>query len=202
MALESPLFSAAQKIMQHTDEALIDEICTGGSRQEQGIRRLYEQFFYLTRDARKKYRSLDESDLITAYNSAVISLRKQLITGAFRGDSTLSTYLTRIFTNKCIDQLRKQKSGRQVSPVESFPEMEDQTPNALSLLIQSDQVERVRRQLQAIGEVCKQILLDSEYYGYSAEEIAQRIGFSSAASVNSKKYTCLQKLRELLSTAA
>lgn len=184
--------------MQHTDEALIEDIRAGGSRQEQGIRRLYEQYFYLTRDSRKKFNSLDESDLLTAYNSAVISLRKQLLTSAFRGDSALATYFTRIFTNKCIDQLRKQKSGLQSTPFEYAPEVEDKTPNALSRLIQSDQVERVRRQLQAIGEVCKQILLDSEYYGYSAEEIAERIGFSSAASVNSKKYSCLQKLRESL----
>jgi RNA polymerase sigma-70 factor (ECF subfamily) len=184
--------------MQHTDEALIEAIQAGGSHQEKGIRMLYEQYFYLTRDGQKKYSSLDTAALVSAYNSAIISLRKQVLTGKFRGDSTLATYLTRIYTNKCIDQLRKQKSDRKVAPVETFPEVEDETPNALSRLIQSDQVERIRRQLQAIGEVCKQILLDSEYYGYSSEEIAQRIGFSNAASVNSKKYSCLQKLRELL----
>lgn len=188
--------------MQHTDEALIEAIRAGGNRQEQGIRNLYDQFFYLTRDGRKKYPTLDESDLVTAYNSAVISLRKQLLTGAFRGDSALGTYFTRIFTNKCIDLLRKQKSGVQTTPYEYAPEVEDKTPNALNRLIQSDQLERVRRQLQAIGEVCKQILLDSEYYGYSAEEIAARIGFSNAASVNSKKYSCLQKLREALQASA
>ncbi|MBK6930524.1 MAG: sigma-70 family RNA polymerase sigma factor [Saprospirales bacterium] len=188
--------------MQYTDEELIEAIRAGGSRQEQGIRRLYEQFFYLAKAGRSKYRALDGSDLVTAYNSAVISLRKQLISGAFRGDSSLTTYLTRIFTNKCIDELRKRKSLRPETGVEYFPEVEDQTPDALSRLIQSDQVERVQRYLQAIGEVCKQILLDAEYYGYSSEEIAQRIGFSNAASVNSKKYTCLQKLREYLSNPA
>jgi len=187
--------------MQHTDETLIEDIRAGGNRQEVGIRRLYEQFYYLPRDGRKKYQTLDESDLLTAYNSSIISLRKQLITGAFRGDSALGTYLTRIFTNKCIDELRKQKSGRQTTTFETFPEVEDKTPNALSRLIQSDQLARVRRQLQVIGEVCKKILLDSEYYGYSSEEIAQRIGFSNAASVNSKKYSCLQKLREALSNS-
>ncbi len=188
--------------MQHTDEALIEAIHAGGSRQELGIRNLYDQFFYLTRDGRKKYPTLDESDLVTAYNSAVISLRKQLLTGKFRGDSALATYFTRIFTNKCIDLLRKQKSGLQTTPYEYAPEVEDKTPNALHRLIQSDQLERVRRQLQVLGEVCKQILLDSEYHGYSSEEIATRIGFSNAASVNSKKYSCLQKLREALQASS
>lgn len=186
--------------MQHTDETLIEDICAGGSRQELGIRRLYQQFFYLTRDGRKKYNALDESELVTAYNSAIISLRKHLLAGTFRGDSTLSTYFTRIYTNKCIDLLRKQKSNRDMAPAEYYHDVEDETPNALSRLIQKDQVEHIRRQLQRIGEVCKKILLDSEYYGYNSEEIAQRIGFSNAASVNSKKHTCLQKLRELLAT--
>lgn len=184
--------------MHHSDESLIDDICAGGGRQEQGIRRLYEMNYSLVRTGRTQYRSLDEADVLSAYNSAIISLRKQLLNGSFRGDSSLATYLTRIFTNKCIDQLRKLKSTRDTAPMEYARELEDETPDALSKLIQSDRVEHIRRHLLAIGEVCKQILLDSEYYGYSAEEIAKRIGFSSAASVNSKKYTCLQKLRERL----
>lgn len=188
--------------MQYTDSYLIGEIRAGGNRQEHGIRRLYEQFYYLSRQNRQKFNQLDESEVVTAYNSAIISLRKQLITGTFRGESTLSTYLTRIFTNKCIDLIRQNNPAKhRVASLESVSDMEDETPNALHLLVQSDQVERVRYYLQHMGDVCRQILLDSEYYGYSSEEIAQRIGFNSAASVNSKKYTCLQKLRQFLNAA-
>lgn len=184
--------------MQYTDDYLIEEIRAGGNRQELGIRRLYEQFFFLPRQSRQKYPALDESDLISAYNAAIISLRKQLLNGGFRGDSSLSTYLTRIFTNKCIDVLRQNNPAHHSVHIDQISDMEDETQNPLTRLVQSDQLERVRRSLQVLGDVCKQILLDSEYYGYSSEEIAQRIGFSNAASVNSKKYTCLQRLRELL----
>ncbi len=184
--------------MHYTDDYLIEEIRAGGNRQEQGIRRLYEQFFYLPRQNRLKYPPLDESDIHSAYNAAIISLRKQLLNGAFRGDSSLSTYLQRIFTNKCIDLLRQKTPANRSIDLEQVRDMQDDAPNPLARLMQADQVERARRALQQLGDVCKQILLDSEYYGYSSEEIARRIGFSNAASVNSKKYTCLQKLRELL----
>lgn len=184
--------------MQYTDDYFIGEINAGGSRQEIAIKHLYEQFFSMTSYGRQKYAPpLDDDDLVTAYNSAVISLREQIVTGAFRGDSSISTYLNRIFTNKCIDLLRA-KNAHPTEPIEKAQEKKDETPGPLKSLIQNDQIERVFRYLKDLGDTCKQILLDSEYWGYSSEEIAKRIGFGNAASVNSKKYTCLQRLRELL----
>ncbi len=181
--------------MPYTDEYLIEAICAGGQRQEEGIRQLYTQFFDLVRKNLRQYRQLDQTDVVSAYNSAVLSLRDQLVTGAFRGDSSLTTYLTRIFTNKCIDLLRQKKAAQWEVPVDVIPETAAPEPNALAHLVESDQVERIQHYLRQIGEICRQILIDSEYYGYTSEEIAERIGFGSAASVNSKKYTCLQKLR-------
>ncbi|TNE67500.1 MAG: sigma-70 family RNA polymerase sigma factor [Bacteroidetes bacterium] len=184
--------------MQYTDDYLIEEIRAGGSRQEKGIRHLYEQFFYIAQTSQQKFRPLQQDEVFSAYNAAIIALRKQVVNGVFRGDSALSTYLTRIFTNKCIDLLRQRKGAQLTADLEYATEVKDETPNALVQLVQSDQIEQIQEFLQRIGDICKQILLDSEYYGYSAEEIAERIGFSNAASVNSKKYTCLQKLRKAM----
>ncbi|MBK7937097.1 MAG: sigma-70 family RNA polymerase sigma factor [Lewinellaceae bacterium] len=186
--------------MQYADDYLIAEIQAGGGRQEKAIKRLYEQYFHLARTSRKKYRTLEEDDLVTAYNSAVIALRRQLLTGVFRGESSLATYLTRIFSNKCIDLLR-QKSGSRVESIELVPEKAGDD-DILQHLVQSDQIKNAMHHLQLLGEVCKQILLDSEYWGYSSEEIAERIGFSNANSVNSKKYSCLQKLRQMMTNSS
>lgn len=184
--------------MTYTDEYLIDAIQAGGSRQEEGIRRLYAQFFYMVQKDHRKYRQLDTTDLVTAYNSAVISLREQLVNGAFRSESRLGTYLTRIYKNKCIDLLRQKNVAQREMPVMEIPEAPLEEPSILTRLANADEVEKVQQYLQQISEVCRQILIDSEYYGYTSEEIAERIGFTSAASVNSKKYTCLQRLREFL----
>lgn len=183
--------------MGNTDAYYIEEIRAGGARQEKAIRLLYEQFFTLVKNGQQKYRPLDEDEVTSAYNAAVISLRKELVTGNFRGDSSLSTFLNRIFTNKCIDLLR-QKNAHSTEPLESAPETDGEGRNPLMDLMQADQIERVFHAMNILGEPCKQILMDSEYWGYSADEIAHRIGFKNAASVNSKKYTCLQQLREML----
>lgn len=186
--------------MQYADDYMIAEIQAGGGRQEQAIKRLYEQYFHLVKTSRRKYRTLEEEDFLTAYNSAVLALRRQLVTGNFRGESSLATYLTRIFSNKCIDLLR-QKSGPRMEPIEALPERSDED-DTLQHLIQSDQIKRAMLHLESLGDVCKQILLDSEYWGYSSEEIAERIGFSGANSVNSKKYSCLQKLRQMMTSSS
>lgn len=186
--------------MQYTDEYFIAEIQAGGSRQEQSIRHLYEQYFSMVRQNRQKYRTLEQDDLLTAYNSAVIALRRQLVNGVFRGDSTILTYLTRIFSNKCIDLIR-QKNTHSTESLELVPEKAGDD-DLLHRLAQSDQVRQAIRYLQELGDVCKQILLDSEYWGYSSEEIAERIGFANAGSVNSKKYSCLQKLRQMMTNSS
>jgi RNA polymerase sigma-70 factor (ECF subfamily) len=184
--------------MENTDDYYIREIRAGGDRQKEAIEQLYKQYFFLVKEGRKKYRQqLDDDDLVAAYNEAIIKVREKLAEGVFRGESTISTYLHRIFFNKCVDALR-QKNGHPTEPIERAPEEEDGENDALKKLIQKEQITRVFGCLNEIGDPCKQILLDSEYWGYSADEIAKRIGFSNAASVNSKKYTCLQRLREML----
>jgi len=186
--------------MSYTDEYLIGEISAGGTRQERAITIFYEECYYLVRDGRKKYHQLDEDDLLTAYNTAVIAVRRQILREAFRGESALSTYLNRIFINRCIDIIRS-KSSNPVDTLEHVPERPDETQNPLERWIKREQMERVQRMMQQIGEICRQILLLSEYEGRSAVEIAAAVGFSNANSVNSKKYTCLQKLRELMNAA-
>ena len=183
--------------MNFSDEHLIAELNAGGRRQEQAVKNLYEQCFHITRFGKTKYRQLDDDDLISAYNSAVVALRTQILNGAFRGDSSISTYLNRIFLNRCIDMLRSRASNP-VDYVERLPDSVDEDPNPLDRWITDERVQLVRKKLLELGGVCQQILMYSEYQDYSSEEIAEAIGFKNANSVNSKKYTCLQKLRELL----
>ncbi len=183
--------------MTFSDEHLIAELNAGGRRQEQAVKNLYEQCFHLIRFGKTKYRQLDDDDLVSAYNSAVIAVRTQVLNGAFRGESSISTYLNRIFLNRCIDLLRS-RSSNPVEYVERLPDGIDESQDLLDRWISDERIQLVRIKLLELGGVCQQILMYSEYLEYSSEEIAQAIGFKNANSVNSKKYTCLQKLRELL----
>jgi len=183
--------------MNLSDEHLTAEIRAGGNRQEQAIKRLYEQCFHIVREGRKKFGRLDEEDLISAYDNAVIAVRKQILNRVFRGDASLLTYLHRIFTNRCIDILRS-RSSNPVQLMENVPDTTDESEDLLNRWADEEQVEKLKQKLLQLGKVCQQILMYSEYLGYNAVEIAQAIGFKNANSVNSKKYACLQKLRELM----
>jgi RNA polymerase sigma factor (sigma-70 family) len=185
--------------MQFTDQQFQDDLLAGGRRQEQGIRRLYDQYYYFVRQNRLKYRVLDEADVLSAYNSAILCLRNHLLDGRFRGDCSVGTFLNRIFANKCIDLLRQhQARTRRLAPIDTLHEHADRQSDALSRLDHSDQLSQALYCLDSMGGVCKQIFMDSEYWGYASEEIARRVGFSGADSVNSKKYTILTRLRRMM----
>ena len=179
------------------DETVLADILAGGIKQERAIRQLYEKYFHLTIAGRKKYHQLSEDDLITAYNSAIISIRRHVLNQTFRGESTLWTYLNKIFFNKCIDIIRKVSSNREDTQTE-IPDREDTSRSVIRQVTIKEDFNQMMNRLDQLGEPCKQIIMDSEYHGYNSEEIAERVGFGNAKSVNSKKYTCLQKLRKML----
>ncbi len=182
---------------QRPDQELLQQISDGGRAQETAIEQLYTQYFQLVYEGRKKYHQLRDEDLVSAYNSSIIALRRQIVQGKFRGESTLWTYLNRIFINQCIDIIRKRTSNREETR-EVLPEDLAQSQQGFEQISVREDYQHLLKQLDQLGEPCKQIILDAEYWGYNSEEIAQRIGFANAKSVNSKKYTCLQKLRQML----
>ena len=93
--------------------------------------------------------------------------------------------------------IRKRSSNREELR-ETLPENWQESEEAFHKFSLREDFQHLMLQMDRLGEPCKQIILDAEYWGYSSEEIARRIGFANAKSVNSKKYTCLQKLRQLL----
>lgn len=189
--------------IEAVDRNYIDHIRAGGFKQERSIRQLYEQYFYLVRLGKSKYPKMDDDDLLSAYNASIISLRKQIVLGNFRGESTIKTYLNRIFFNKCIDILRKHSSNKEDSGFESMPEPDsgNQSPGILKQLYQEERIAQLASLLEKLGKVCKKIIIDAEYWGYNATEIAERVGFSNARSVSSKKYDCLKRLSRMIPTS-
>jgi RNA polymerase sigma-70 factor (ECF subfamily) len=180
------------------EQEILADILAEGNRQEKAIKRLYEDLFHLLKAGKAKYPALEEDELLSAYNASIIAFRRQVLQGSFRRESSIPTYVRRIFFNKCIDMLRK-RSSMKVEQLDNLPDVHDQNrQNSLQQLIIDDDFSHLLKLLDTLGTICKQIILDSEYWGYSSEEIARRISFANAKSVNSKKYTCLRQLRKLM----
>ncbi len=182
---------------QYTEQ----EILTGlqqetGSRQL-FIRILYEQNMDFIYSGIKRFR-LSFEDAQDAYSDALIGVCRQIEQGNFRGESKLSTYLFQSFSNRCVDRTRKSSSHIIEEELEQYTHLPEKALSIIKQLEIHDEVRTVRHLMGQLGEKCKQILMDSEYYGYSMEEIAERMGFNKASTASNIKYRCMKRLRDLL----
>ena len=170
---------------QPTDAELIAGIRAGGAQRRLSENKLYEKYDYFITDGVRKHR-LTEDDCASAYSDAVLTAFENISNSRFEGRSELKTYLYQIFTNKCVDAIRKKTTNRS--------RVHDALSVVQDLIAQSD-VENLHRQLNEIGDKCRtMILMWGE--GYSDDEIAQTMDYNSAAVAKTSRLRCLDKLRE------
>lgn len=180
----------------YSDEEVIAGIQAGGIQRQRFSQWFYDQHTSLVIKGMRKYR-LSEEAAADVYTDAVISLFRQVENGRFKGDSTLFTYLFKIYQNKCLNQIRsQQKQG--FSWREEFPILPDYARNALEQLIDQEKLDKLEAYIARLGEKCRQILWDTSYFGYTAEEVAERMGYKDANSVYITKHRCLKKLEQLI----
>lgn len=179
---------------EFTDQQIIAGIKAGGAQQERFVNYIFDTYQGLVIQATRKHK-LTEEGARDAYTDAVIALRRQVLNGNFRGESAVSTYLYRIYQNKCIDAIRKM--SRQRVPTEyEFPDIADPAKDALSHMSVQEEFAAVQRYMDGLGEICKQVLMDCLFWKYDMEEVAKRSGLPSSKIASDRKYKCLQKLRK------
>ena len=90
---------------------------------------LYNQYaYFIDEGCRKQNINYDES--FSAYSDAVLSAIHNIINNHFDGRSSIKTYLYQIFSNKCIDLVRKSTTNKhQVHKTMPVPEMMNQLPD-------------------------------------------------------------------------
>ncbi len=184
---------------QPSDAELMAGIRAGGAQRRQAENKLYEKYAYLITNGTRNHR-LDEEECASAYSDTVLTLFEHILNGRFEGRSELKTYLYQIFTNKCVDLIRKKTTNRSsvhdaFSLDDSLMQLPDAARSAVQQLIAQSDVENLHRKLNDIGEKCRSMVL-AWGEGYSDEEIAQTLGYSSSAVAKTSRLRCLEKLRE------
>ncbi len=162
---------------------------------------LYQQYYYFIDEGCRKY-NLSHEDSFSAYSDTVLSALHNIINNNFDGRSSLKTYLYQIFSNKCIDLIRKSTTNKQqVHKTMPVPEMMNQLPDAAKTIVErlmsSELKTKIKEQLNFIGEKRKDVLLMFED-GLSDKEIAEVLAYNTAAVVKTTRLRCLEKLREKL----
>ncbi len=179
----------------HSDEAIILEIRLGGIHGELAKTNLFRQYAYFVRKRPAKY-GLTEEDALDAYTDAYLAVIDHIKSGRFRGESSIKTYLSRIFRNKCVDKARRNATMK-VDWVEEFPDLRDESRNFLQTIISREELKGVRKKLALLNEKCREMLLMSAE-GYSPLEIAQKLNLATARSASSQRYKCLEKLKKMM----
>lgn len=184
-----------------SDAALIEGLKAGGSQRQIFERDLYKAYFYLIQHGTKKY-GITAEDAASAYSDTIISIIQQVLSARFEGRSTLKSYAYQIFSNKCVDLLRKETTNKRKADhgmsIDSLVmELPDGARNVVQQLIAKEQRTSLMLRLQEIGEKCKQVLLFFED-GYSDKEIAGMMEYNSAEVVKTSRLRCLDKLKKLM----
>ncbi|MEM6347737.1 MAG: sigma-70 family RNA polymerase sigma factor [Bacteroidota bacterium] len=191
------------KATQQDETQWIAAIRQGGVARERAIHALNLAYRgYLVQQKQKL--KLSEEDVIDCYTDAVVAVSEHVVDGRFAGESRLSTYFFRIFSNRCIDKLRSNTTNikkAQQDWSEAFVHLPDRAQDFLRSMMDQEKLELVLSYLDALGERCRQILWYSAYWGYSPKEIAEKMNFSSPKSASSQRYQCLQALKKNLKAA-
>ena len=148
----------------------------------------------------RKHR-LAEEEAFDAYSDSILVAIENISDGTFQGNSSLKSYLYKIFHNKCVDLFRKNSTNKSsVNQTQSIDEdlfrLTDKSRSIVQTLIEKADWTMLKARLSQLGEDCKKMLLlwaDS----YSDREIAVVMEYKTANVVKTSRLRCLAKLRQL-----
>lgn len=181
------------------DYEILQGIRVGDSKRRWYENKLYEKYHYLVREAQFKHK-ISYDDAQSAYSDAVLTVIEHISSGRFEGRSEMKTYLYQIFTNKCVDAIRKSTTNKaEVHHAQSLDDsllwLPDESRTIVQKLIAENEITLLQQHLRSIGEKCRDMIL-AWGEGFSDEEIAQKIGYNTAAVAKTSRLRCLEKLKE------
>jgi RNA polymerase sigma factor (sigma-70 family) len=171
-----------------SDSDIIHQIRAGGTQRRFYENKLYEKFHYFVREAQFKHK-ISEDDAESAYSDAILGVIDHIVSGRFEGRSELKTYLYQIFTNKCVDIIRKNTTNKAevhhntVGLDDALAWLPDEAQSVVRKLMVERDIAQLRQHLQTLGEKCREMIL-AWGEGYSDEEIAQMMAYNTAAVAN------------------
>jgi len=181
------------------DEHITDGLKSETKKRPYFEKELYLKYKYFIDEGTRKFR-LSYEDSFSAYSDAVMSVIHNIIANDFEKRSSLKTYLFQIYSNKCIDLVRKKMAVKQsvhqpAAAPELLSQLPDSTKTAIEKMIDQQKVQQIKYFLDTIGEKCKEILLLFED-GYTDNEIADKLEYNNAAVVKTTRLRCLEKIKQ------
>jgi RNA polymerase sigma factor (sigma-70 family) len=185
---------------KQTDAKLLEALQQEGSDKRKAEYTLYNTYKYFINDAAWKHQ-LDQDEASICYSDSILTVLDHIALGRFEGNSSLKTYIFQIFSNKCVDHIRKKttkkaESLKGVSVDELLIPIADDTKGTLAKLLQQEDFDLLKERVAQTGEKCKTIL-DLWAEGHPDSEVSQLLGYNTAHVLQSSRLRCLQKLRSM-----
>jgi RNA polymerase sigma factor (sigma-70 family) len=182
------------------DEGMIRDLKESKMVKRKAEEQLFNRHLYFIREGINKY-SLDNDEAFNAYSDTILQAIDNIVNTRFESRSSLKTYLYRIFSNKCVDLIRKKTTNKgsihQTMPIsEMLTMISDPAKTVVQQLVEKNDIELLRTKLNETGDNCKK-LLAMFADGYSDKEIAASMDYKSADVVKTSRLRCLDKLRQL-----
>jgi RNA polymerase sigma-70 factor (ECF subfamily) len=171
-----------------------------GLEKRKGEESLFSEYAYFIQDGMRKHR-LSEDEAFDAYSDSVLAVIGSIANETFQGQSTIKSYLYKIFHNKCVDLFRKNATNknsvnRTYSINEELFRLSDKSRSIVQTLIEKAEWTVLKERLEQIGDDCRRMLLlwsDS----YSDKEIAVVMNYKTGDVVKTSRLRCLAKLRQM-----
>jgi len=186
--------------LKEADRQIIGLLRQKGLDKRKGEESLFREYAYFIRDGMRKHQ-LPEEEAFDAYSDSVLVAIESISNDQFQGNSSLKSYLYKIFHNKCVDLFRKNSTNkgsvnRTLSINEELFRLSDKSRSIVQALIDKAVWKVLNARLDQIGDDCRKMLLlwaDS----YSDREIAVVMEYKTANVVKTSRLRCLAKLRQL-----
>jgi len=165
------------------------------SKQDQALDQIYTDHYPVISGFIKK-NSGEEDDALDIFQDAMVVLYENIRTGKFELKSSIRTYLFSVSKNLWFNKIKVQK--RTVAFEDDFDAVSIDD-SSLEVLVASEKTEVLMNVIDQIGGDCKRLLLMYYYDRLRMDEIALRLDLANANVAKSKKLSCMNKLRKLVS---
>ena len=172
---------------------IIEQLKEPNNRYLQIVCLLYRSDFI--RQGQYLVSKLDKVDFEDAFHDAFIVLLKNL--DKFKPERCIKDYLFVIFKRRLFKIYNANKRIQYLSEFEEaiFNEWDEKIYN----LINHEYWKHLfQTALPLLGEKCKTLLTLSFYRGFADDAIADTMGYKDESVVYAKKWTCLQRLKDIV----
>jgi RNA polymerase sigma-70 factor, ECF subfamily len=181
----------------HEDErSMVQRVAAGDRNQFEKLMRHYNRRLYRLARAALRDDAEAEDALQEAYLAAYRSMKQ------FRGESTLSTWLSRLVLNECLGRLRRDARRQKVVPIvssalemNSVAEADSELPERIVARRQLRSV--LENKLDELPESFRLVFVMRSVEELSVEETARTLGIPEA-TVRTRYYRAKTLLREAL----